>query len=109
VVYAVVAQDRGDHGLPGGGKTAMKGTYDRQADALYIRVAREDIAIARTVARTDDLMLDYDADGRLVGVEVLGVSDVSDLRAVLQPFGIDPGQVEITLIGAPPEGLPATR
>ncbi len=54
----------------------MKFEYDPQADALYIRLA------AGTVAETDEVrpgfILDYDANGKVLGIEMLNVSQTAD-------------------------------
>ena len=49
----------------------MKVTYDARADAVYIRF--HDVEVS-TVHVGDDIALDYDADGRLAGIEILGAS-----------------------------------
>jgi len=46
----------------------MKITYDAEVDALYIRF-RETTVTTKHLA--EGLAADYDADGRLVGIEVL--------------------------------------
>jgi uncharacterized protein YuzE len=51
--------------------------YDRDADALYAAIpGRESARVARTVPATEDYdyMIDYDADGQIIGIEILGVS-----------------------------------
>ena len=53
----------------------MKITYDLEADAFYARFAPERTAIANTVVAAPNVMLDLDARGELVGIEVLGVAD----------------------------------
>jgi len=53
----------------------MKLTYDRQADALYIRL-REGEHQCRVVRLTDDIALDFAAGEKLVGIEVLGASQL---------------------------------
>ena len=78
----------------------MKGTYDRQADALAIRLAAPGVAIARTQAFSDDVILDLAADGTIATVEILGVSTFPELGKLLRRFGIDLRDVEITPIGA---------
>jgi uncharacterized protein YuzE len=51
----------------------MKITYDKEADALYIRLLDGDFQ-CRVVRLSDDVAMDF-ADGeRLVGIEVLGAS-----------------------------------
>jgi uncharacterized protein YuzE len=52
----------------------MKTTYDPQADAFYARFAPEETAIANTIEAAPNVMLDHDAQGELVGIEVLGVA-----------------------------------
>jgi uncharacterized protein YuzE len=52
----------------------MKVTYDPQADAFYARFAPEETTIANTVEAAPNVMLDLDAQGELVGIEVLGVA-----------------------------------
>jgi uncharacterized protein YuzE len=51
----------------------MKVTYDREADALYIRLF-EDPYQSRVVRLTDDVSLDFAEGEKLVGIEVLGAS-----------------------------------
>ena len=51
----------------------MKITYDRLADALYIRLLEGDFQ-CRAVRLTDDIALDFAAGEQLVGIEVLGAS-----------------------------------
>ena len=49
-------------------------THDPEADAVYIRLSDGKPHEAEEVA--PNVMLDYDADGRVVGVEVLTASKV---------------------------------
>ena len=50
----------------------MKVTYDREADAMYIRF--RDVAVARTSHIQPGIILDYGADGELGGLEILWAS-----------------------------------
>lgn len=54
----------------------MKFEYDPQADALYIRLA------AGKAMETEEvrpgLMLDYDENGKILGIEMLDVSKTAD-------------------------------
>jgi uncharacterized protein YuzE len=74
---------RGDY-RDGEGKrwrTAMKIEYDKEVDALYIRIHEKDVA--RTQEVSDGVNLDFDGEGLLIGLEVLGVSkrySSSDIR-----------------------------
>jgi uncharacterized protein YuzE len=47
----------------------MKTIYDAKADALYVRFA--DARGVESEEVTDGLVLDFDADGRIVAIEVL--------------------------------------
>lgn len=51
----------------------MRISYDREADALYIRLL-EGKFDCRNVRLTDDIALDFAAGEKLVGIEVLGAS-----------------------------------
>lgn len=51
----------------------MQIIYDKDADALYIRLLDGDFQ-CRTVRVTDDIALDFAPGEKLVGIEVLGAS-----------------------------------
>jgi uncharacterized protein YuzE len=51
----------------------MKMTYDKEADALYIRLLDGEYQ-CRVVRLTDDIALDFAEGEKLVGIEVLGAS-----------------------------------
>jgi uncharacterized protein YuzE len=46
----------------------MKITYDREVDALYIRFVETTVT---TKHLAEGIAADYDADGRLAGIEIL--------------------------------------
>ena len=50
----------------------MKITYDKQADALYIKFNNN--AITDTISEKPGIILDYDKEENIVGVEVLNAS-----------------------------------
>ena len=50
----------------------MKTSYDPAVDALYVRFADASIVESEEVA--DGIVLDFDAEGRLVAIEVLEAS-----------------------------------
>ena len=51
----------------------MKITYDKQADAAYIKLNdKKPYQSSKKV--TDDVLIDYSKDGTVVGIEVLAVS-----------------------------------
>lgn len=55
----------------------MKITYDRQADALYIRL-RERAGEVRVARLTEDVACDLDASDQVVGIEILNASSFFD-------------------------------
>jgi uncharacterized protein YuzE len=54
----------------------MKIEYDKTADALYIRLNDRPRATTREV--DDNVIVDIGADGKIVGIELLFVSDYLD-------------------------------
>ena len=50
----------------------MKIEYDREVDALYIRLQEK--IVNRTTEINEGLNLDFDENGKLIGLEVLGAS-----------------------------------
>ena len=50
----------------------MKVKYDKETDILYIRLS--DIAIDESDEDKEGIILDYSANGQLVGIEVLNAS-----------------------------------
>jgi len=50
----------------------MKIEYDKEVDALYIRIQEKEVA--RTQEVSDGVNLDFDEQGRLIGLEVVGAS-----------------------------------
>lgn len=49
-------------------------TYDPEADAAYVRLAPAGVRVADTREVEPGIVLDLDAEGRLVGIEVLNVT-----------------------------------
>jgi uncharacterized protein YuzE len=47
----------------------MKIEYDKEVDALYIRIQEK--YVARTQEVAEGVNLDFDVDGRLIGLEVI--------------------------------------
>ena len=50
----------------------MKLEFDPQADAVYLELTEAEVEESREVQ--SGVILDYDAEGQVVGIEVLGVS-----------------------------------
>ncbi len=55
----------------------MKISYDKATDSLYIHLA--DRASVESDEVTDGVVLDFDANGALVGIDVQNASDRADL------------------------------
>jgi uncharacterized protein YuzE len=51
---------------------AMKTTYDAEADALYVRFSETPVVESEEVS--NGVILDFDADGRIVAIELLDAS-----------------------------------
>jgi uncharacterized protein YuzE len=50
--------------------------YDGEARAVYIYIGSTEFRAAdHTMEISDDVMVDIDSDGRVIGVEVLGVAE----------------------------------
>ena len=66
----------------------MKIEYDQKADAMYIRLR------VGTVAESDEMrpgvVFDFDADGKVLGIEMLDVSQRTD----------NPRELAMELVGA---------
>lgn len=58
--------------------------FEPRGDAVYLRLSDE--AVTRTAEIEDEVLVDYDAEGRLVGIEILGLEDpgVVDVLARLK-------------------------
>jgi uncharacterized protein YuzE len=58
----------------------MKATYDKTADAMYIRVKNG--KIHKTLEVSDAINVDVDTRGRALGVEILYVSSQMPLKNI---------------------------
>ena len=52
----------------------MKITYDKKTDAMYIKL-NDKAVYHKTRKVTDDVLVDYAKDGKVVGIEVLAASE----------------------------------
>ena len=52
----------------------MKTSYDPEADAMFLWFGPEGMKSTRTQEVAPGIMLDYDEDDRVIGIEVLDVS-----------------------------------
>lgn len=89
----------------------MKITYDPEADAAYFYIAPK-IELPDTRQLTDDIYLDFDAQERLAGIEVLDASKRLDLQCLLPDMEIigreEPGwhKLKIQLLRCKQSGIP---
>jgi uncharacterized protein YuzE len=59
----------------------MKISYDNQVDALYIRFLDGSFEVT-TQRLTEDILINYAPDGRVVGIEVLDASEYAFVPGV---------------------------
>lgn len=64
----------------------MRTTFDPDADALYLSVTEAEVEETREAA--PNVMIDLDASGRIVGVEILGVSKLPTAKPTAMAFEI---------------------
>jgi uncharacterized protein YuzE len=63
----------------------MRIRYSKETNALYIRLKENKIEDTDEVS--EDLIIDYDSDGNVVGIEILDVSKKVDTdQLVIQAF-----------------------
>ena len=64
----------------------MKIEYDKEVDAAYIYIAPEikEGMAKKTVALNEDIILDFDGSGKLIGIEVLNASKHLHKKTLLQ-------------------------
>ena len=65
----------------------MRVRVDHGADAIYLNLT--DRAIEESEEVADGIIVDYDAEGRIVGVEILDASKRTDDPAALKQFSIE--------------------
>jgi uncharacterized protein YuzE len=67
-------------------------TYDTSADVYYVRLLEG--TVARTVEHGDAHLVDLDADGNVVGIEVV-LPQEADFAGLTQQFGLEDQSNEI--------------
>ena len=65
----------------------MRMRVDQGADAVYLNLTDRPIKDSEEVA--DGIVVDYDAEGRIVGVEILDASKRTDDPEVLKQFSLE--------------------
>ena len=69
----------------------MRMTYDPAADAMYLYLterAAEGPRVARTEEVAPGTMLDFDSDGRVIGIEILSVAQLPGAKPMQMVFEI---------------------
>lgn len=64
----------------------MKFEYDKEADAAYLyrEYPIADGQVKRSVEMNEDIILDFDEKGKLLGVEILNASKVLKKKALME-------------------------
>jgi len=65
----------------------MRVRVDHGADAVYLNLTDRPVKESEKVA--DGIVVDYDAEGRIVGVEILDASKRTDDPKALQEFSFE--------------------
>lgn len=58
----------------------MKIEYDREVDALYIRIQKKEVSQTKEVA--EGINLDIDKDGKIIGLEIIGAAERYSLKDI---------------------------
>ena len=68
----------------------MKFEYDKDADAAYIYLEDSiaDGEAEKTIELNDNIILDFDKNGKLLGIEILSASQVLLQKSLLQAQSI---------------------
>ena len=53
----------------------MNVRYDPKADAAYIYLTDKKTTVTETKELSDEIFVDYDSEGRPLGIEIIGVKD----------------------------------
>jgi uncharacterized protein YuzE len=54
----------------------MKITYDKSADAMYLRLSDNDVLISEQ--NSPGVIIDFDVEGNIVGIEIIEMSKRTD-------------------------------
>ncbi|MDI6721120.1 MAG: DUF2283 domain-containing protein [Candidatus Aenigmarchaeota archaeon] len=62
----------------------MKITYDKEVDAAYIYLKDKILKgeVKNTISLNDDIILDFDRDKKLIGIEVLTASKIMPQKVI---------------------------
>lgn len=81
----------------------MKTTYDPEGDTLYIAVRPDHIKIADNIELEPGISVDLDAEGRVLGIEIIGAAELLGRDAVTS------ASVQILLPEPEPEAVQSTQ
>lgn len=72
----------------------MKIEYDKEADAAYIYIVYpiNEGEAKKTIEINENIILDFDSGGKLLGVEILNASKILDEKVLLETQPIQAGQ-----------------
>ena len=64
----------------------MKLEYDKEVNAAYIYLEDKikDGEVKKTIELNDDIILDFDVNGKLLGIEVLNASKILNKELILK-------------------------
>ncbi len=62
----------------------IRTSYDREADAFYVRMAPKGTRVADIREVEDGVLMDFDERGVVIGIEILGVRARASLPAAAQ-------------------------
>ena len=64
----------------------MKFEYDKEVDAayIYLKFPIKDGEVKKTIELNENIIIDFDNKGKLVGVEILNASKVLNKQTLLQ-------------------------
>ena len=64
----------------------MKITYDKEVDAAYVYLSESirDGESERTIQLNDNIILDFDKNGKLLGVEILDASKILSKEVIVK-------------------------
>jgi uncharacterized protein YuzE len=58
----------------------MKIEYDREVDALYIRIQEKEVSHTKEIE--EGVNLDFDEEGKIIGLEIIGATERYSLKDI---------------------------
>ena len=64
----------------------MKFEYDKEVDAAYIYIENDikEGEVKKTIELNDNIIIDFDENGKMIGVEILNASKVMNKKAIIE-------------------------